>query len=126
MSTGWIGVDFDGTLAHYEKWGGPAELGEPIWPMVERVKVWLAEGRDVRIFTARASVPEDAEDKVARTLEVIEARTAIRRWCLKYIGRELLITNVKDLNMIELYDDRAVQVEMNTGRLIGHSTRGLA
>jgi hypothetical protein len=30
---------------------------------------------------------------------------------------------MKDFGMIELYDDRAVQVEINTGRLMGQSTR---
>lgn len=29
--------------------------GDPIPAMLERVKQWIAEGRDVRIFTARAS-----------------------------------------------------------------------
>jgi hypothetical protein len=37
----------------------------------------------------------------------------------------LPITNCKDFAMVELYDDRCVQVEANTGRLIGQSTRGL-
>ena len=42
MSGGWIGVDFDGTIAHYEGWNG-GELGKPIsatllacWPRGER------------------------------------------------------------------------------------------
>ena len=53
MSRGWIGVDLDGTLAEYNGWQGPANIGAPIPAMVERVKAWLEEGRDVRIFTAR-------------------------------------------------------------------------
>ena len=55
MKTKWIAVDFDGTLA---KWGCPwpedyKATGDPIPMMVERVKKWLVEGEDVRIFTAR-------------------------------------------------------------------------
>jgi len=136
---GWVAVDFDATLAHYEKWGGPAELGVPIPAMVYRVKRWLAEGREVRIFTARcwprlhvkasdaishhdAMAPCDNTDRV---LDSAEAVAAIRNWCREHLGRALDVTCVKDIQMIELYDDRAVQVEANTGRLIGGSSRGL-
>jgi len=45
VSGGWIGVDLDGTLAHYEGFKGAQHIGEPISPMVERVKRWLAEGK---------------------------------------------------------------------------------
>jgi hypothetical protein len=47
---GWIGVDLDGTLAHYDGWKGADHIGEPIAPMVERVKRWLSEGHEVRVF----------------------------------------------------------------------------
>lgn len=120
-SGGWIAVDFDGTLATYDSWRGLAHVGEPIPEMVFRVRKWLAEGRDVRIFTARVysdGTPDcDAEAKLARL--------AIAHWCDKHFGRVLPITNIKDFGMIELWDDRAVQVEANTGKLIGKSTRGL-
>ena len=43
MSEGWIGVDLDGTLAEYLGWQGMGHIGEPIAPMVERVKAWLAQ-----------------------------------------------------------------------------------
>lgn len=99
--SGWIGVDLDGTLAHYARNTG-FDIGDPIEPMAERVRLWIREGRDVRIFTARASVavliPEISE------------------WCVKHLGTALPVTNVKDFGMVELWDDRAVQVEMNTGR----------
>lgn len=57
---GWIGVDLDGTLAHYDGWKGPEHIGAPIPAMVERVKAWLAEGKEVRISTARADGGEVA------------------------------------------------------------------
>lgn len=121
-SSGWIGVDLDGTLAEYTTWKGPQHIGAPIPAMVERVKAWLAEGRDVRIFTARVS--HSGNFNVARMIEIREAREAIYAWCREHIGRELPVTNVKDFRMTELWDDRAVAVEMNTGRQLSESTRG--
>src|ERR1700761_8326794 len=103
MNGGWIGVDLDGKLAKYDRWIGPHHIGEPIPKMVERVKKWLSQSRDVRIFTARAS---DPDPRVIKT---------IQSWCLLHIGQELPVTNVKDYEMIELWDDRAVQVIPNTG-----------
>jgi hypothetical protein len=51
---GWIGVDLDGTLAYYDKNDyDPLHIGYPLVPMVRRVKAWIKEGKDVRIFTAR-------------------------------------------------------------------------
>ena len=115
MSNGWIGVDLDGTLAHYEGWKGETHIGAPVPKMVERVQRWLGEGREVRIFTARVSDP----DKAAAATEVIKA------WCLDHIGVALPITCRKDYAMIELWDDRAVQVVTNTGERVGKSTHGL-
>ena len=99
--SGWIGVDLDGTLAEYGGWKGSDHIGAPIMPMVRRVTAWLAAGTEVRIFTARASVPEQIPP--------------IHEWCLKHIGLVLTVTNVKDFGMVELWDDRAVRVIANTG-----------
>jgi hypothetical protein len=111
MKTGWYGVDLDGTLAHYETYGN-GEIGDPIPKMVERVKRWIAEGKEVRIFTARMSQHEDPNKQ--RNLE--EVRNKIENWCIKHIGTKLKVTNIKDHNLIELWDDRAVGVVKNTGR----------
>jgi len=113
--TGWIGVDLDGTLAYYDIWRDAAHIGPPIPVMTERVKRWLAEGRDVRIFTARISHADEAE----------VARTAIVAWCKNHLGQELPVTNLKDYDMIELWDDRCVAVKCNTGECLNASTRGL-
>lgn len=98
---GWVGVDLDGTLAFYEGWKGPEHIGEPIPLMLQRVTEWLSRGIEVRIFTARACIPEQ--------IPPIEA------WCLKHIGLVLPVTNAKDFACIEIWDDRAVQVAPNTG-----------
>lgn len=115
MSSGWVGVDLDGTLAHYEKWGAPDEIGEPIPLMLERVKKWLAGGLDVRIFTARVWSDGTPDRDAAARL----ARHAIAAWCNKHIGQVLAITNQKDPRMVALWDDVAVRVERNTGKAIG-------
>jgi hypothetical protein len=110
---GWIGVDLDGTLAVYDRWRGPYHIGAPIPAMVERVRRWLTEGRDVRIFTARVTeLPQNA-DGTEHDLQKV--RDAIRAWCKENVGQWLPITNVKDWHMMELWDDRAVQVRPNTG-----------
>jgi hypothetical protein len=98
---GWIGVDLDGTLAYYDVWRGPAHIGNPIPKMLNRIKAWRAAGTTVKIFTARADLPE--------------AVSAIQDWCLEHVGEILEVTATKDLAMIALWDDRAVQVIPNTG-----------
>lgn len=101
---GWIGVDLDGTLAEYHGWVGEDHIGAPVLDMVERVKEWRAEGRDVRVFTARVF---GARPGVVRVIE---------DWCLEHIGEALPVTCQKDYGMVELWDDRAVQIIPNTGR----------
>jgi hypothetical protein len=101
---GYIAVDLDGTLAHYDTWQGADHVGEPIQPMLARVQQWLAEGKDVRIFTARVS--NDSRG---------ETRPAIEAWCAQHLGTVLPIICTKDYDCLELWDDRAVQVITNTG-----------
>lgn len=103
---GWIGVDLDGTLAHYDKWCGHTHIGDPIEPMINRVHLWLMMGREVRIFTARAAATGKEFDEFIETLGV---------WCEKHIGQRLAATCAKDYRMIELWDDRCKQVITNTG-----------
>lgn len=104
---GWIGVDLDGTLAQYEGWQGAAHIGRPVPKMLDRVKEWIAGGVDVRVFTARVSGDNH--------FEVAQVKEAISDWCKQHVGRSLPITCRKDYAMIELWDDRAVQVQANTG-----------
>lgn len=112
--SGWIGVDLDGTLARYDEWRGIEHIGEPIPLMVARVKRWLSEGREVRIFTARVG------GLTGEDLDV--AAATIFTWCAKHIGEVLPVTCMKDFGMVELWDDRAVSVGFNTGmRLDGRT-----
>jgi len=100
----WIGVDLDGTLAEYNDWTGIEHIGKPILPMVERVKDWIAEGKQVKIFTARVTHGQ-------------EAIQYIHEWLIVQGLPALDVTNVKDFDMVELWDDRCVSVITNTGIL---------
>lgn len=106
MSGGWIGVDLDGTLAYYAGWRGINHIGAPIRPMVERIRHWLDAGLEVRIFTARVAGSQNGL-----------AERYIQEWLRDECALPPLpVTNVKDFAMVELWDDRAVQVVPNTGR----------
>ena len=100
---GWIGVDLDGTLAEYNGWIDEMHIGKPIPKMVERVKQWLSEGKEVKVFTARVC---GRGTRVSRN---------IQDWTEKHIGKRLDVTCCKDYSMVELWDDRCVQVLANTG-----------
>lgn len=103
----WIGVDLDGTLAHHEEGGSTDTIGEPIPEMLRRVRGWLARGREVKIVTARVG------GRLAAQRD--EQREKVKAWCKRHLGQELEVTASKDYGMIELWDDRAVQVRTNTG-----------
>lgn len=110
--SGWIGVDLDGTLAEYKGWQGVEHIGDPIPAMVDRVKAWIDNGQEVRIFTARV-YSDGSKD---RDRDVYLATKYIHNWLIKHLGVPLPVTCTKDFGMIELWDDRAVRVVMNEGR----------
>jgi hypothetical protein len=122
-NSGWIGFDLDGTLAEYHGFKGPDHIGEPIYPMIEILRGFLSQGKKVKIFTARVWYPRAPGGNLLETgrrLEEAEAaRRAIEAWCLEHIGQVLEVTCVKDYSMWALYDDRAIQVQKNTGRILG-------
>lgn len=123
--SGWIGVDFDGTLAFYDGWKGPERLGDPVPLMLERVRAWLAEGREVRIFTARVGAclvtnkDGTRDDNAFADIQ----RERIEQWCLKHLGKKLQVTATKDFGMVELWDDRCVRVQPNTGQTVAEFWR---
>ena len=106
-------VDLDGTLAHYDEWKGLEHIGEPVEAMLNHVKYWLKNAVNVWIFTARASHIYDMDyheylDKV---------KGPIDDWCRKHIGQVLPITCTKDFEVAVMLDDRAIQVQHNTGAI---------
>ncbi len=100
----WTGIDLDGTLACDNLSAGMGRIGEPVPAMLALVKKMLNNGIRVKIFTARAGDPEQI--------------SIIRKWLKDNHLPDLEITNIKDYQMHRLYDDRCIQVERNTGRLI--------
>ncbi len=101
MSNGWIGVDLDGVLAEYHGWMGAEFIGPPIPLVVEKVKQMVREGMEVRIFTARATIPEQIPP--------------VQKWLEENGLGGLHVTNVKDIGCLALWDDRCVQYVPNTG-----------
>lgn len=99
----YIGVDLDGTLARYTGWKGTTSIGSPIPAMVRRVRQWVSHGKKVKIFTARA----DDEKSV----------NAIKKWLKDNELPDLEVTNLKDQYCVKFYDDRAVHVHKNTGKI---------
>ena len=89
-------------------WKNPAFLCEKV-EFIPRLKPWAffsKVSKEVKILTARvASGKEDTE----------VARKAIEEFLEEQFGQVLEITNEKDHKMLELWDDRVVQVIPNTG-----------
>jgi hypothetical protein len=102
---GWYGIDLDETLAYYVGPSGNTKIGSAILEIMVIAKRWLSEGKDVRLFTARAGFP----DAVAE----------IESWLLEHDLQDMKITNVKDHGMVILLDDKAREVVGNTGIIIG-------
>lgn len=108
-------VDLDACLMYHED----EELhgfGPPIPEMLARVKAWLRAGHEVRLFTARAFAWESASGDEKARLYWSDIYP-IDQWCLQHIGQALAITCMKAPHLIELWDDRAVGVEKNTGKV---------
>lgn len=97
----WIGVDLDGTLAVADSWKGMDRIGEPVPLMLRRVKAWREKGLTVKVVTARAGDPAGL--------------AAARAWLAAHGLEGLEVTDRKDFGMVELWDDRAIQVVHNTG-----------
>lgn len=112
----WLGVDLDGCLAKELKPFNPLKIGPPILAMVRKIKQALERGITVKIFTAR----------LADTDKATAISRLIRAWTKRYIGVPLDATNKKDPGMMELWDDRARQVEKNIGKFAEDAKTALA
>ncbi len=100
----WFGVDLDGTLAVWNETSTLNSIGAPIPAMIDMVRRMVDNDIRVKIFTARACDPAQIPK--------------IRAWMAQNGLPDLEITNVKDFYMERLYDDRAIRVERNTGRIL--------
>lgn len=108
----WYGVDLDSTLAYHDEHSTDDVIGRPLAPMVDMVKKWVSQGVKVKIMTARVN-PTHYSSK-AELRQVVQL---IENWCLEHIGVVLEVTCSKDFYMLALFDDRAITVQKNTGRL---------
>lgn len=128
MDNGWVGFDFDGTLAFYERWDG--SIGLPVPRMLAKAKRLVEKGVEVRIVTARAHAWETAPATVfifpegtvmnPAKLELYERDVKpVEDWTEKHLGKRLQVTCMKDYRMVLLYDDRAVSVQENIGLVRG-------
>jgi len=102
----WYAFDFDGSIACYDEYSSPTDVGEPLGidKMDSAFNIllgYLEQGKKCKIFTARAEFPESVK--------------AIKEWCKKYLGCELEVTNKKDFAMICGYDDRFIGIDSETG-----------
>lgn len=101
-----IGVDLDGTMAHYNGWAGEDHIGEPIEAVCARVRAALMAGMDVWVFTARMSHPERIPGR---------CESVVAQWTLRVFGRVLPVTGMKRIEFDEIWDGKAVGVGSNTG-----------
>ena len=105
-----IALDLDKTLAFHESKWGISKIGDPILPMVDKVKEWLSKGYKITIFTVRMN----------NTGEVLETQIAMIKEFLIGAGLpNLPKTATKQRDFSHFVDDRAYHVERNTGRIIG-------
>lgn len=108
----YIGVDFDRTLAYHDDKMTTTKLGDPIPLMLERVKRWIAQGIKVKIFTARVA-PRSWEPEY----DIPAITKDIQDWCEANGLPRLEVTCIKDAFMREIWDDKAVRVLANEGKI---------
>lgn len=102
-----VACDLDGTLAIYKGERDHMFIGEPIKCMVDAIKVIRECNGEVWIFTARLSDPQ--------THDV--AKKVIEDWLKKHDIQVDGITCVKQKFFSEIWDDRAIQIITNTGKV---------
>lgn len=128
---GWIGVDLDGVLARHNPHSGKWDkdyIGDPIPKMIEKVEKALAEGKEIKIFTARVGTGRGLSpiSGYEDTQEFADhQRRIIQDWTLEHLGVRLDVTAQKDWALIEIWDDRARQVVINTGEFVEDFWRDL-
>lgn len=102
--------DIDGTLFKHPR-GNDFSIGEPIPKMIEFLRQQLAAGWKVKIFTARWANPDTREEQEKLIRDALREHVSEQ-------ASQLEITNAKDLYTRAIYDDRAIQVIMDTGEIV--------
>lgn len=107
-----IAVDLDATLAYGMVPYDPKRIGPPVLPMVLKVQRWLKQGKKVVILTARLN------SKVHTPVQLKYTRRLIGAYTKRYVGQRLPSTAEKHPMMSQIYDDKAIQVIPNTGKVV--------
>lgn len=112
--------DFDRTLSLYQAAANDIpdrplaklDMGTPIKPIVDTLRSYVAQGKHCQIFTARvAPHPEIPEFDVNERIKDIHA------WLEKHDIPKLEVVHTKDHFTQEIWDDRAIAVQPNEGRI---------
>ena len=117
-SKAWWGFDIDKTAFVDNGGTRGGVIGEPIMPIIRRIKWYLRAGRKVSIVTARVHPSEP--DKVLQEATIRQALNEVlgpERAC------QIDSRSDKDRHMIALFDDRAEQVIPNKGTLVREELR---
>lgn len=113
-------VDLDGTLAYEQDPYDPDKIGPPIAKMVMRVMKWLKAGERVVILTARMNSAVHSPGRLRKNRKLIE------EYCKTFIGRKLPVTSEKHPMFTDIWDNRNITVETNTGRIVGKPIKAAA
>ena len=105
-----IAIDLDGTLALYDGWEGSDKIGDPVPAMVDIMLHHIRNGEECVIFTARVSGDDKEEAEMAEY--------HIRNWLAKNDLPQLKITCIKEKAFRIFYDDRAIRIAHNEGKMI--------
>lgn len=100
----WIGIDLDGTLATIDENTSRLNIGKPIEEMKTIIENHIKEGYVIKIFTARAAYSDQIP--------------IVKQWLEDNNFPNWEITCQKDFAMIRYYDDMAVTIERNTGKIL--------
>jgi len=120
----WIGIDLDGTLAVAADKFDPHSIGKPVPAIVKMVRDFIAQGKRVKIFTARVCITGQKSDAGTADLAFsLYQHALISVWLSEIFYTALEVTCVKDFLCEQIYDDRAWRVETNTGEIIGQEPR---
>lgn len=110
-----LAIDLDGTLIPYSHENyHHLYFPDPVPAMAERVVRWIEEGHEVVIFTSRLAFKNIDRARFELELAV---------WSKRHFGKELTATCIKEPSFKEIWDDRAVAVEQDTGRRLSNNSK---
>ena len=94
-----IAIDFDGTIAKYDEFGGWEKVGEPMDEALQFLRTLARLGHPLAIFSARARDPK--------------GKRAIEQWVKKHKLDDIikLVTHEKSPDFILMVDDRAIHCD---------------